>query len=90
MPDDASRSRAWRDNPHPRYWWHQLPGHDYVPPIYSDLTDGEWDVLRDWYAETDRNGPIGGSSWGIAQREWSSSGRVPATPRCSSAGCCAG
>ena len=56
---DPSRSRAWKDDPHPRYWWHRLPGNDYVPPIYSDLRDDEWSVLRDWYAETDRNGPIG-------------------------------
>ena len=32
---------------------------DYIPPIYSDLSDDEWAVLREWYAETDRNGPIG-------------------------------
>jgi predicted O-methyltransferase YrrM len=56
---DSSRSRAWKDNPHPRYWWHRLPGNDYVPAVYSDLSDDEWSVLRDWYAETDRNGPIG-------------------------------
>jgi predicted O-methyltransferase YrrM len=59
MPDDSPRSRAWKENPQPRYWWHKLPGHDYVPPIYSDLSEAEWGVLRDWYAETDRNGPIG-------------------------------
>lgn len=56
---NSSRSRAWNDNPHPRYWWHRLPGHDYVPPVYSFLSEDEWSVLRDWYAETDRNGPIG-------------------------------
>jgi predicted O-methyltransferase YrrM len=59
MSGDSSRSRAWTDNPHPRYWWHRLPGADYVPPVYSELTDEEWSVLRDWYTETDRNGPIG-------------------------------
>src|SRR5438270_11778321 len=59
MPGDSSRSRAWKDNPPPRYWWHRLPGADYIPPVYSDLSDDEWSVLRDWYAETDRNGPIG-------------------------------
>jgi predicted O-methyltransferase YrrM len=58
-PGDSSRSRAWKDNPHPRYWWHRLPGNDYVPPIYSDLSEDEWNVLGDWYGETDRNGPIG-------------------------------
>jgi predicted O-methyltransferase YrrM len=56
---DSSRSRAWKENPHPRYWWHRLPGMDYVPPIYSDLSENEWSVLREWYDETDRNGPIG-------------------------------
>ena len=59
MSGDSSRSRAWKDNPHPRYWWHCLPGTDYVPPVYSDLSDDEWRVLREWYAETDRSGPIG-------------------------------
>lgn len=59
IPGDSSRSRAWKDNPHPRYWWHRLPGADYVPPVYSELTNEEWTVLRDCYRETDRNGPIG-------------------------------
>jgi predicted O-methyltransferase YrrM len=58
-PGDSSRSRAWEDNPHPRYWWHRLPGHDYLPPVYSDLDEAEWTVLEEWYAETDRSGPIG-------------------------------
>lgn len=59
MPGDPLRSRAWKHNPHPRYWWHRLPGNDFVPPIYAELSDEEWNVLRDWYAETDMNGPIG-------------------------------
>jgi predicted O-methyltransferase YrrM len=59
MPRDPLRSRAWNENPHPRYWWHRLEGNDYVPPIYAELSEEEWSVLREWYAETDRNGPIG-------------------------------
>ena len=59
MADDSSRSRAWKNNPHSRYWWHRLPGTDYVPPVYTELSDDEWAVLRDWYEQTDRNGPIG-------------------------------
>jgi predicted O-methyltransferase YrrM len=59
MPRDSLRSRAWKENGHPRYWWHRLEGNDYVPPIYAELSEEEWGVLRDWYAETDRNGPIG-------------------------------
>jgi predicted O-methyltransferase YrrM len=58
-PADSSRSRAWKDNPHSRYWWHRLPGNDYVPSVYSELSEGEWTVLQEWYAETDRSGPIG-------------------------------
>jgi len=56
---DPSRSLVWKDHPHPRYWWHRLPGTDYVPPVYSDLSEEEWILLREWYAETDRSGPIG-------------------------------
>ncbi len=59
MPGDPLRSRAWKDNPHPRYWWHRLPENDFVPPVYAELSEEEWGVLRDWYAETDRDGPIG-------------------------------
>ncbi|MEY2504392.1 MAG: hypothetical protein QOG27_672, partial [Verrucomicrobiota bacterium] len=59
MPDNSFRSRAWKDNPHPRYWWHRLPGMDFVPPVYSDLSETEWNTLRDWYEETDRSGLIG-------------------------------
>jgi predicted O-methyltransferase YrrM len=59
IPRDSLRSRAWKENPHPRYWWHRLDGNDFVPPIYAELSEEEWSVLSDWYAETDRNGPIG-------------------------------
>jgi predicted O-methyltransferase YrrM len=59
MPDNSFRSRAWKDNPHPRYWWHRLPGMDFVPPVYSDLSETEWNTLRDWFEETDRSGLIG-------------------------------
>jgi len=53
------RSQLWREKQGARYWWHHLPGTDYVPPIYSDLSEAEWEILRDWYGETDQNGPIG-------------------------------
>jgi predicted O-methyltransferase YrrM len=59
MPDHSFRSRAWKDNPHPRYWWHRLPGMDFVPPVYSDLSEREWNTLHDWFEETDRSGLIG-------------------------------
>ena len=59
MADDARRSRRWTHDPAPRYWWHRLPGMDYVPPVYGWLSDDEWAVVADWYAETDRAAQIG-------------------------------
>lgn len=32
---------------------------DFVPPVYSDLTEAEWEIVRAWYEETDRSGLIG-------------------------------
>ena len=58
-PDEAIRSRAWTHDNRPRYWWHRLPGMDFVPPIYSDLTEAEWEIMKAWYEETDRSGLIG-------------------------------
>lgn len=55
----SERSRRWTGKEEARYWWHRLPGTDYVPPIYSDLAEEEWEVMRDWYAETDASGRIG-------------------------------
>lgn len=59
LPNEAERSRRWTHDDGPRYWWHRLPGMDFVPPIYSDLSDDEWQVVRAWYDETDQSGVIG-------------------------------
>src|SRR6266404_5829653 len=59
MKSDSSRSRRWTTDPRPRYWWHRLPGMDYVPPIYADLTEDEWGIIRDWFEETDQSQKIG-------------------------------
>jgi predicted O-methyltransferase YrrM len=54
MPNEQTfRSRQWENDPRPRYWWHRLPGMNFVPPIYAGLTDEEWTILREWYEETD-------------------------------------
>ncbi len=58
-PNERFRSRRWTHQGGPRYWWHRLPGMDYVPALYSDLADEEWEVIRAWYDETDRSGIIG-------------------------------
>jgi len=59
MEHDPLRSRCWTTDARPRYWWHRLPGMDYVPPVYSDLSEEEWLIVRDWFKETDQSGRIG-------------------------------
>jgi predicted O-methyltransferase YrrM len=59
MSNHSERSRRWTNDSGPRYWWHCLEGTDYIPPIYSDLSEAEWTVLREWYQETDKSGLIG-------------------------------
>lgn len=60
MPEELlPRSRQWENNPGNRYWWHRLPGMNFVPPIYSDLAEEEWELLSKWYEETDKSSLIG-------------------------------
>lgn len=54
------RSRTYQSRPQGRYWWFHNGAHDYVPPVYAFLTDAEWQVLDDWYADTDENLPAAG------------------------------
>jgi predicted O-methyltransferase YrrM len=53
------RSRRFADESHDRFWWHHLPGTDYVPPLYAALSDAEWQIMDGWYEDTARNGSIG-------------------------------
>ena len=59
MSDHIERTCNWREKSGPRYWWHRLPGMNFTPSIYADLADEEWQIIRTWYDETDRNGQIG-------------------------------
>lgn len=59
MSDEPIRSRAWTEKTAPRYWWHRLPGMNYVPPVYAELSEDEWALLSAWYEATDRTGPVG-------------------------------
>lgn len=42
-----------------RYWWYKLDNNTYIPPIYSFLTNDEWDIMEKWYDHTDVDGVIG-------------------------------
>jgi predicted O-methyltransferase YrrM len=57
--DAAPRSRVFRNHPHDRFWWHRLPGADYVPPLYGVLSDEEWRIVEGWYEDTARAESIG-------------------------------
>jgi predicted O-methyltransferase YrrM len=59
LPNEEERSRAWGEKPGGRYWWHRLPGMDFVPAVYADLAAEEWEVMRAWYEETDQSEQIG-------------------------------
>jgi predicted O-methyltransferase YrrM len=59
MSDHPERSKTWSAEEAPRFWWHRLPGMNYEPAIYSDLSKGEWEILSAWYAETNRSGQVG-------------------------------
>ncbi len=57
--EEQQRSLAFASSSEPRFWWHRLAGSNHVPPIYGNLTDEEWQIMRDWFAETSRRELIG-------------------------------
>ncbi len=60
MAEGMSRSLEFSARPGRRYWWHAGEGAPrYVPPIYSFLSDQEWEIIRAWFDETDRRDMIG-------------------------------
>jgi predicted O-methyltransferase YrrM len=58
-PEARLRSLLFSSSSEPRFWWHRLPRSDYVPPIYSSLTEEEWQFLEAWFAETSRKDLVG-------------------------------
>src|SRR5271165_4189631 len=49
----ALRSVSFKNRTHARYWWFSSRLHDYTPAVFSLLTDQEWSIMDEWYAETD-------------------------------------
>jgi predicted O-methyltransferase YrrM len=49
---ESLRSRVFSSALEPRLWWHRRAGSDYVPPIYSCLTESEWRLLEEWFSDT--------------------------------------
>lgn len=52
------RSLKFNNNSGRRYWWFNIPENNYIPPIYSFLKDEEWDIIEEWYQETDEKNLI--------------------------------
>lgn len=50
----SRRSELFRERTHARYWWHWIRDTAYVPPVFAALSEQEWSVLDDWFAETER------------------------------------
>ncbi len=59
MTASAHRSLALSASDEPRFWWHRLPRSNYVPPIFASLSEGEWQLMQDWFDETTRQNLIG-------------------------------
>lgn len=55
----AYRSLSFSDSSEPRFWWHRLRRSNYVPPIFASLSDEEWRLMEEWFAETTRRKLIG-------------------------------
>jgi len=61
----GTRSLNFKNKDKNRYWWFSDNSIDYVPPIFSILTDEEWEVLASWYEDTDTRYPAGSGDCNI-------------------------
>jgi len=55
----ARRLEFLKQGTNRRFWWHQMEGHDYLPPIYSFLDDGEWELMEGWFKDTENRAYVG-------------------------------
>jgi hypothetical protein len=81
---DEQRSRQFESSPLNRFWWHKRPGNQFVPAVYALLPDDEWEIIHEWFLDTEKRGLVGetsipmisllqGSSWARARSAGSSS-----------------
>jgi uncharacterized protein YbaR (Trm112 family)/predicted O-methyltransferase YrrM len=60
-PAEERRLSIPVSNPKNRYWWYNINQNRYTPPVYSFLSDEEWHIIQQWYADTDQKSLIGES-----------------------------
>lgn len=53
------RASDFAQLPGNRYWWHHRPECSYEPPLYSWLEDDEWNLMRQWYVESEAEFGLG-------------------------------
>lgn len=49
----TGRSLDFKTKTGNRYWWFNNIQQNYIPPIFSTLTDAEWNLIEEWFRETD-------------------------------------
>lgn len=49
------RSSNFKARTHNRYWWHRIERCDYTPLIYDALSEDEWNLLLEWFDDTERS-----------------------------------
>ncbi|HEX9510829.1 MAG TPA: class I SAM-dependent methyltransferase [Puia sp.] len=49
----SDRSLKFKGISSNRYWWFNNIETNYIPPIFDFLTDEEWQIIDDWYKESD-------------------------------------
>lgn len=52
LPDD-DRVGPFSRREGNRYWWHHRENCRHVPPVYSWMTDAEWQLMLEWYDESE-------------------------------------
>lgn len=56
---NVSRSLEYTTREAGRYWWYHDSNCNYIPAVFSSLSDEEWQIMDDWYRETDSVGSPG-------------------------------
>ncbi len=54
------RSTLFSSRKHNRYWWYALSDSKYIPPVFQCLSDDEWELLNEWFYDTEQKYPSPG------------------------------
>lgn len=57
--NNSVRNNIYTQRSENRFWWYRISDCNFVPPIYSFLTDEEWMIIENWYEDTNNKSMIG-------------------------------